>query len=338
MGDEAAILAVSINPFGGNDRRRLEAASRRLRFEHLDGEDAEALSIGLVHPDVEVLLASWLPDDLERVPKLKWLQVGSVGVAHLDLAAAERRGIVITNAKGLYSVPIAEFVIGALVAIARDLPRHVRNQIAHHWGDESMTTRRTLRGARIAIVGYGGIGREVGRLARTLGMEVIAAKRNPEDRTYRGFLLPGTGDPDGSSAQEIVSLGDLPSRLADVDFLVVALPDAPSSRSVVGSDIIEALPPHAWLINVGRGQTVDDDALQTALRAGRVGGAFLDVATEEPLPPASPYWDMPNVIITPHISGRAVSNDWFVDLFAENLRRYATGEPLLNVVDSAAGY
>ena len=193
-----------------------------------------------------------------------------------------------------------------------------------------------IRGRTAVIVGYGSIGREVARQLSALGMRIIAVKARPYDRHDIAFRVPGTGDPDGSIPERIVADAALREAVREADVVVVTMPLTDASRGIVWAEVIAALPPRAWLINISRGPLVDEPALLEALRRGRLAGAVLDVFGQEPLPPDSPWWDAPNVIVTPHASGDTLR---FLDeLVVENVRRYLAGEPLLNQVDPERGY
>jgi phosphoglycerate dehydrogenase-like enzyme len=222
---------------------------------------------------------------------------------------------------------MAEHVIGVTIALARVLPATIRAQAAHRWAQEELeTATRTLCGQRMGIVGLGAIGREVVKIAAPFGFRVTAIRRRA-----------GAAVPDGVDA--VWTPDRLPDLLAQSDVVVLAAPRTPATNRLIGRAQIEQMKPGALLVNVARGKLVDDDALIDALRDGRLGGAALDVFSEEPLDPSSPYWDLPNVIVTPHTSG-AMQDYWtpLVELFADNLRRFEKGEPLLNVVDKVAGY
>ena len=183
---------------------------------------------------------------------------------------------------------------------------------------------------------YGSIGREIARQLSSLGMRIIAVKSRPSDRRDIAFRVPGTGDPDGSIPERIVGDEALREAVREADVVVLTMPLTDATRGIVSADVIAALPPRAWLINVARGPLVDEPALLEALRGGGLAGAVLDVFGQEPLPPDSPWWDMPNVIVTPHASG--VTLRFFDELVVENVRRYLAGEPLLNPVDPERGY
>jgi len=224
---------------------------------------------------------------------------------------------------------MAEHVLGVTIALARQLPLVLRRQAAHEWALEEIETSgavRTLHGRRMAIVGLGAIGLEVARLAAAVGLRVSAIRKRVEQ------TLP-------SFVEEILPPSRLSDLLARTDVVVLSAPLTPETQKVIGKEALDRIKRGALLVNVGRGKLLDDDAVVEALKDGRLGGAALDVFTKEPLDRASPYWDLPNVIVTPHISG-AMEDYWtpLVALFSENLRRFEAGQPLLNVVDKQAGY
>jgi phosphoglycerate dehydrogenase-like enzyme len=215
------------------------------------------------------------------------------------------------------------------LALARQLPLVLQRQKEHVWAldeIEAAASIRTLRGKQMGIVGLGSIGSEVAGLAAALGMRVVATRRRPN-----GPLRQGVG--------AVMPPERLPDLLASSDIVVLSAALTPDTRLLINRESLAHLKRGALLINIGRGRLIDDDAVIEALRTGAVGGAALDVFTREPLDPASPYWDLPNVIVTPHLSG-AMEDYWtpLVALFSENLRRFEQGMPLLNVVDKSAGY
>jgi phosphoglycerate dehydrogenase-like enzyme len=313
---------------------RLRALSPELEVVDVTGDagfDAETLA----DPEVEILVGSRAPSDLARVPGLRWLQVRSAGVDHLAADPPWRRGLLVTNAKGVYSIPIAEYVTGMILRVHQPTAWSV-DQAAHRWppGEPPLITE--IRGKTAVIAGYGSIGREVARQLSALGMRILAVKPRPQVRADTSFRVPGTGDPDGSIPERIVGDDGLLGVVREADVLVLTMPLTDASRGIIGREVIAALPAGAWLINVSRGALVDEPALLEALRAGRLAGAVLDVFGQEPLPPDSPWWDAPNVIVTPHASG--VTLRFFDDLLVENVRRYLAGQTLLNPVDPERGY
>src|SRR5262249_35136190 len=238
-------------------------------------------------------------------------------------------GVLLTSARGIRARAIAEHVLGVTIALARKLPAAIRAQAQRRWAQEELEGPsidvRTLQGSAMGIVGLGAIGMEVAKIAAPFGFRITAIRRRASE------------PPPGVEAVWP------PDRLADLvaqsDVVVLAAPHTPATKRMIGPGELERIKRGALLINVARGKLIDDDAVVGALRDGRLGGAALDVFTEEPLPASSPYWDLPNVIVTPHTSG-ALRDYWtpLVALFADNLRRFDRGEPLLNVVDKVAGY
>jgi phosphoglycerate dehydrogenase-like enzyme len=290
----------------------------------------------LEDPEVEIVVGRQAPDDLARVPSLRWLQVASAGVDHLSSDPPWAKGLVVTNAKGVYAVPIAEYVTGMMLRVHQPAEAWTADQAAHRWPSGELPVMEPIRGKTAVIAGYGSIGREVARQLSALGMRILAVKPRPEVRVDTSYRLPGTGDPDGSIPDRIVGVDRLVESSREADVLVLTMPLTDASRGIVGRDVLAALPPHAWLVNVSRGPLVDEPALLEALRGDRLAGAVLDVFGDEPLPPESPWWDAPHVIVTPHVSG--ATSRFLDDLVVENVRRYLAGEPLLNQVDPERGY
>jgi phosphoglycerate dehydrogenase-like enzyme len=237
---------------------------------------------------------------------------------------------VVTSARGIRARSIAEHVMGVTIALARRLPVAVRAQIAHRWAQDelegSASGVRSLDGLRMGIVGLGSIGMDIVRLATPFGIRVSAIRRRAQN-------------PPPAGVDEVLSPDGLPAVLARSDVVVLAVPHTPETKQIIGRAEIDRMKRGAFLINIARGKLIDDGAVIEALKDGRLGGAALDVFTREPLDASSPYWDLPNVIITPHTAG-AMQDYWtpLVALFADNLRRSERGERLLNVVDKNAGY
>jgi phosphoglycerate dehydrogenase-like enzyme len=304
---------------------------------------SQAAADDLRDDDLEGLIAPRLPADLSRTPRLRWQQLASAGIDHLAGDPPWRRGITLTNARGVYALPIAQYVLGAILQIAERTDVRQAAQARHYWpsaAEEAAYTGRRLHEQTVLIVGYGGIGREVARLAKPFGLRILAVKSRPEVRVDRSYRVPGTGDPDGLLPDRLEGLDALDALLREADFVVVTAPLTTESRGMLSAARIAALGPRgAWLINVSRGPLVDEEALAAALRERRIGGAVLDVFGTEPLPAGSPFWDLPNTIVTPHVSGADLTAPGTLALlFAENLRRFAAGHPLLNVVDPDRHY
>ena len=299
----------------------------------LDAWDRDTLRRLL--PEADVAFTPFVDRDVfASASRLRWVQSPAVGVGSLMFPELLASDVVVTTARGVRARSIAEHVLGVTIALARLLPAALRAQAHHRWAQEELETRaRTLKGLHMGIVGLGAIGVEVANIAAPFGFRVSAIRRRPPSPTGFG----AAGAPPGVEA--VWTPDRLDDLLAQSDVVVIAVPHTPETKRLIGRAQIDRMKAGALLVNVARGKLVDDDALIEALRAGRVGGAALDVFSQEPLDPSSPYWDLPNVIITPHTSG-AMQDYWtpLVALFAENLRRFEKGDPLLNVVDKVAGY
>jgi phosphoglycerate dehydrogenase-like enzyme len=326
------LLQAQVDP-GTADR--LRALSPALDLVDVSGDDSFDFD-ALDDPTLEAIVGRRTPADLTRVPALRWLQTGSAGVDHLAADRPWAKGILVTNGRGVFAIPIAEYVSGAILRINQPIARWAADQAARAWPVDDEPLAAIARGRTAVIVGYGSIGREVARQLAALGLRIVAVKPRPELRTDASYRVPGTGDPDGTIPERIVGVDALAAAAAEADYLVLTLPLTAESRGMIDASILAALHPSAWLLNVSRGALVDEGALLAALRAGRLAGAVLDVFSEEPLPPEHPLWDAPNVTITPHVSG--ATSRFRDDLIVENVRRYLAGEPLLNPVDPARGY
>ena len=250
---------------------------------------------------------------------LRWVQLPSAGS---DGWATVRPDVLLTKASGVFGIPIAEWVLGSMLMLTRNMHLYRDLQRESRW--EERPGAAEVFGATVGLVGLGDLGREVALRAKAFGCRVLAARRTA------GGEVP-------SHVDAVMPVDEM---LPQVDFLVMAIPNTPETRGLLSAERIARLRRGAYLINVGRGATVDEEALLEALRSGHLAGAALDVTTVEPLPVASPLWQMEQVIITPHTSGRSpeANADRRTALFCENLRRYMAGEPLRNLVDRTEGY
>jgi phosphoglycerate dehydrogenase-like enzyme len=280
------------------------------------------------------------------LPNLKWIALVGAGIEHLKKADPWAHGITVTNGSGLQAGPIAEYVLASMLRSAQRVTERERAHADRAW--PSAWTEpwlgllgSSLRGKTLTVVGYGSIGREIARLAHAFGMRVLAVKADPASKVDRGYSPPGLGDPDGSIPERFAATRDLKDLFAQSDFVALVLPFTPSTERVVDAAAIAALPKDAVLINVGRGRVLDEDALRDALERGAIRGAVLDVATTEPVPPDSPLWRTPRLVLTPHISPVNDPRGFWnlvAGLMSENLARYSAQRELLNVVNAAAGY
>jgi phosphoglycerate dehydrogenase-like enzyme len=294
----------------------------------IDVWDRDSLRQAL--PEGDAAFAAFVDRDIvQSLTRLKWVQAPAVGVGHILSEELIASPIVLTSARGVRARAMAEHVMGMTIALARQLPWLMAKQRAHLWAldeIEASGSIRTVQNRRMGIIGLGAIGLEVAHAASGFGMRVCGIRRRIDE-------------PRPPFVEQIFPPDRLSELLASSDVVVLAAPLTPETRQLINVETLSMMKRGAFLINIGRGKLIDDAAVAAALEDGRLGGAALDVFTREPLDPASPYWDLPNVIVTPHMSG-AMEDYWtpLVALFSENLRRFERGEPLLNVVDKNAGY
>jgi len=280
------------------------------------------------------IAAGWFPNNLAaRVPRLRWFQQWGAGADWLlRHPEAIERDFVLTNASGVHAIPISEQIIGTLLMFARGLHRAVRAQASHQWWRAQPADLFELAGQTMLLVGVGAIGARTATLASALGMHVEGIRRNPDK---------GRGDPARAVEGVAAMYGPdrLRERLAHADAVVLTVPLSQATRGLIGAAELRAMKPTAYIVNIGRGGTIDEPALVRALDQHWIAGAALDVFAEEPLPSSSPLWGMENVIITGHYAGSTPKyNQRAIAIFLDNLRRYVAGEPLRNVVDKRAGY
>ena len=338
MTDPIRIFVLTQSPIPAPLIEQVRAASPRLVVEHRTARTLDEL--GDVLREVEVLYTTGLMPSPEQAPALKWVQGHFAGVERF-LDHPLLKSVVLTTSSGIHAPAMAEYVLLMMLAVAHHLPRMIEHQKRVEWppGRWDLFAPRELRGSVVGIVGYGSVGREVARLAKACGMQVLATKRDLTRVTDEGWRLPEVGDPLTQSVDRLYPSETLRAMLGECDYVVLTVPLTPATRNLIGVEELACLKPGAVLINVARGGVVDEAALIEALRAGTIRGAALDVFAEEPLPASSPLWTLPNVILSPHVSGFTLDYDGrAMALFAENLRRYVAGEPLLNVVDVTRGY
>jgi phosphoglycerate dehydrogenase-like enzyme len=305
---------------------------------HNDDEVAAALK---EHPTTEILYTFHVPPNiLDLAPRLHWLQLHSAGADHLLDHPILHSQVAVTTTSGIHATPIAEYVFASILAHRWRVPHMTHCQRAGEWpsGRWELYARPELRGSTLGIVGYGSIGREVGRLGRAFGMRVLALRRSA-GRADHGYTPESTGDPEGTVPDRFYPPDALHEMLTKCDYVVIALPLTADTEHFIGEAELRAMKPTAYLVNIARGAIVDEAALVRALQEGWIGGAGLDVFEQEPLPTNSPLWDLENALISPHVAGFSPRYDErAVDLFGQNLARYLEGKPLLNVVDKARGY
>ncbi len=277
--------------------------------------------------DETEIVAGWPPGEyLEHMPRLRWYQQWAAGADWLArYPGAVAAPFVLTSASGVHAVPISEHVLALMLAWARRLPEAVLAQAAHEWKVPPGESLGELYESTLLMVGAGAIGSRIARLAAALGMRVLAIRHNP--------AKPVEG------AEAVYGPDRLVEALPQADFVVLATPLTAATRGMIGPAELSAMKRSTFLVNIGRGALVRQDALVHALAEGMIAGAGLDVFDPEPLPADSPLWAMPNVIITAHYSGATPCyHPRAMAIFLDNLRRYTAGQPLRNLVDKHAGY
>src|SRR5579872_402719 len=307
--------------------QRLQQDFPDLTITHLPNYDHIDQEI----PDAEIIIAwSLRTEQFSLARKLRWIHSPAAAVHQLMFPALINSDVILTNARGVHGPVVAEHVIALIFAFAKKIPEAVRFQQQHHWAQEALwrghPRPREVAGATLGLVGLGSIGCEVARRAAALGMAVIASRENPEK-------------PKPESVTTVYSPKDIDQLLRVSDYVVLATPMTPFTRSLMNADRFAAMKSDACLINVGRGPLIDTAALIQALENRKIGGAALDVFDQEPLPADSPLWDIPDLLITPHSAG-LTDKLWerHYALITENLRRYLAHRPLLAVVDKRRGY
>jgi phosphoglycerate dehydrogenase-like enzyme len=309
------------------DRDREQIEQRLPGVEIRVAEGADQLSAEI--EGAEVYFGFHFPETLfPQARRLRWIHSASAGIEANLFPALVASDVILTNSTGLHEICIPEHVLALLFAFARNLPAAFRLKQERRWDRIEPLRRggiRELSGSTLAVLGAGSIGSALAAKASALGMRVRVLRRR--------------GDRPVAGAEQVVGPEGLRDLLGWAQFVVLAVPLTAQTRHLIGKRELEAMRKDAILINIARGEVIDQDALVEALRAGTIAGAGLDVTTPEPLPESHPLWELRNVILTPHISGYTPGYfDSVLALFADNLARFVAGEPLRNVVDKQLGY
>jgi phosphoglycerate dehydrogenase-like enzyme len=319
---------LSTYPFSATALEELRAAAQT---DVLCVTTNEELSSRL--PEAEILCSYWVPNNWrDLTPNLRWLQVAGAGIDGLRATGLldMDSNILVTTAVGIHSQTIGEYVFGSMLMFNRSWPQMVRLQDQHIWPSNSKwykLERRELFDQTLGIIGLGHIGRRVAQLGKAFGMRVLATKRS---------IQAGGQEAD---VDVIYPIHKLRAMLSQCDYVVLAVPLTAETEKLIGEAELRAMKSHAYLVNVARGRVVDEKMLIRALEERWIGGAGIDVTDKEPLPSDSPLFRLPNVILTPHISGDSIYyGKRLTALFADNLRRYRAEEPLRNRYDPVRGY
>lgn len=304
-----------------------------LRAEFPDVQFVHAASVEEAAAELRDADASLTPhltaEMVANAPRLKWVHSSAAAVEGLlPLADLDARNIHVTNSRGIQAIPMAEHVIGGLLVVTHRMAAMLEAQRAKRWSQNEIVDDypSILYGKRMTVVGLGTIGMEVARRAQAFGMPVTGVRRR-------------ASEPKPEFVERVLPPERLDEALANCDVLVLSTPGLASTQGMISAERIGKLDRGAIVANVARGAVIDEQAMIDALRSGQLGGAVLDVFAREPLDPASPLWTLPNVFVSPHVSGLRASHwDEIRSLFAENMWRFRRGETLRNAIDPQAGY
>lgn len=328
-------------PFSESILDDLNSISPRLHFHTQTAKRPEDISAD-IWQKAEILYTDQVLPNPAQTPNLRWVQFHYAGI---DFAAGspllQKPDLTVTTLSGAAAPQMAEFALTMLLALGHHLPYFGANQGKGEWPRDKNERLRPLelRGSTVGLVGYGSICRELARLLQPFQVTILASKRDVMRPQDTGYMAAGLGDPEGNLFHRLYPIQALRSMLKECDFVVVALPLNDSTRGLITAAELAAMKPGAFLVDVGRGGIIEPGALLSALQDRKLGGAALDVFVEEPLQPNSPFWKLPNTIITPHIAGLSqFYNQRAAELFAENLKRYLSGDALMNRFDPQQGY
>ena len=300
---------------------QLKEKYTELDFRHC--LDPKSLGENLAQAEILISFIDFSRDILDAAPKLKWIQSVAAGVDFMDLDEIARRGILLTNGRGIHKIHMSEYAIAAMINLARNLHLTFRNQVQGLW--DRTAPQGEINGATLGIIGLGDIGKEIARKATFLGMRVIGVKRSPGP----------VADVEAVYGQE-----DMTVVFEQSDYIINLLPAGTATEKIIDTTCFSRMKKTACFINIGRGKTVNEPDLIQALSKGNIRAAVSDVFFDEPLTPDSPIWHLENIIITPHVCG--VSNRYMergLRIIDHNLNAYLRGQKdLINVVDLAAGY
>lgn len=336
----ADILVLFTIAFPNELLERIKALSPRLKLVVDPARSEEEFSEELL-AEVEVLYTASVLPEPEDAPNLKWVQIHFAGIDHFADHPLLQSEVQVTTLSGVAASGMTEFAVMLMLSLGRRLPLMMEDKAAKHWAEDRFDRFKPIeiRGSTVGIVGYGSIGRQIARICRSFGAEVLATKRDLKTLQDPGFQFEDMGDPDSSLVRRVYPPQALASMAAECDFLVITIPLTSETRGTVDEKIFAKMKPSSFLIDLSRGGIVDHGALVDALRDKRIAGAALDVYPVEPLPESSPLWEMGNVILSPHIAGSSARyNELAIELFVENMQRYLAEQPLLNRFIPERGY
>ncbi len=328
-------------PFPEAVMQKLREVNPHLHFTLHPAQKVEDIPAELWNR-IEILYTDLLMPDPALVPNLRWIQYHYAGIDFIQNSPLlNKPELTITTMSGASAIQQSEYILTMMLAMSRKLPELIQNQRKQEWPLDRWEkfSPGELHHSTVGLVGYGSVARELARILQPFDVTVLATKRevmHPEDN---GYTIEGHGDPEGNFFHRLYPIQALKSMVSECNFVIVTLPYTPQTRNLIGEPELRAMKPGAVLIAVSRGGIVDETALCKVLEEKQLGGAVLDVFAKEPLPSDHPLWKFSNVILTPHVSGfSAQYKERAGAMFAENLRRYLHGEPLLNKFEIERSY
>jgi phosphoglycerate dehydrogenase-like enzyme len=339
--NQPSIEVLITMPFEDALLEKLRQVSPRLNVVCHPANKTEDIPADLWNK-AEVLYTAGVIPSPEQVPNLRWVQFHFAGIDYaVNTPLLANPNLIATTLSGAAVSQMGEYAISMLLALGHHLPGMHFCQQKSDWPRDRWErfSPMELRGSTVGIVGYGSVGRHIARLLHAFGATILAAKHDVMTLEDTGYTQSEMGDPEGVYFHRLYPFQAVGSMLKDCDFIVITAPLTPQTRGLIGAEQFAHCKSTAYLVDISRGGVVDHTALIEALQSRKLAGAALDVFPEEPLPTSSPLWGMPNVIITPHLSGN--SPHYFeraVALFSENLNRYMAGLPLYNRFDPQKGY
>jgi phosphoglycerate dehydrogenase-like enzyme len=336
--DEINVLITM--PFPEELLERLKALSSRIDIQFHPVKTAEELPIDLLE-DIEVLYTSRVIPNLEDMPNLRWVQLHDTGVQYVMEHPALGSNIQITTMSGVSAPGMAEYALMTMLALGRRVHLMMEDKESRRWPEDRIERFMPveLRGSTVGIVGYGSVGREVARICHSFKAKIVATKADLRTLEDTGYSLDGHGDPKAELVERLYPPQAIASMASLCDFLIISVPITNETRGMVGEKVFKMMKTRSFLIDISCGGVVDHGALVEALNEGRIAGAALDVYPVEPLPESSPLWEMPNVLLSPHVAGLSLQYyELAIDCFTENMQRYLSDQTLLNLYKPERGY
>lgn len=336
-----SIEVLTTIPFPESVMQRLREVTPHLHITMHPAEKADEIAMDLWNR-TEILYTDIVVPEVEAVPNLRWIQYHYAGVDFLlDTPLPEKKDLQITTMSGASAIQEGEYILGMLLGLGHHFAELFQNQLKHDWPTDRWEkfSPRELTNATVGIIGYGSIGREVARLLQPFNCKILATKRDAMNPVDTGYNIEGHGDPEGNLFHRLYPIQALKAMIKECDFVIMLLPLTAQTRGIYDEEVIRAMKPGSFLVVASRGGIVDESALYQALSEHAIAGAALDVFSREPFPAENPLWKLPNVIMTPHVSGFSPNyKERAGMMFAENLERYLHGERLLNKWDPERSY